>query len=165
MSDMATTIPDQWPEIDVNILTPQAILRYQASQLKKKTRGLLDAELSVTTVGSKSSLQLDLIAPALNGYRHRVLAARFETEMVYPATVWADCYEPPAGSLVKGDYSQPQILSLLRAPEPNYREASSEREFLGIVAEVLRSKEVRALIDSLIARSNEQKPVQEPPAA
>jgi hypothetical protein len=151
MSDMATTIPDQWPDIDVNILTPQAILRYQASQLKKKTRGLLDAELSVTTAGNKSSLQLDLIAPALNGYRHRVLAAHFETEMVYPAIVVADCYLESTGSLA--------------FPYPGHREASTEREFLEIVAEVLRSKEVRALIDSLIARSNEQKPVQEPPTA
>jgi hypothetical protein len=151
MNDMATTIPDQWPEIDVNILTPQAILRYQASQLKKKTRGLLDAELAVTTAGNKSSLQLDLIAPALNGYRHRVLAAHFDTEMVYPARVVADCYSEP-GSLADFDRG-------------GHREASTEREFLEIVAEVLRSKEVRALIDSLIARSNERKPIQEPPAA
>jgi hypothetical protein len=132
-------------------------LRFQASRLTEKSRGLLEGAVAVTDGPQKTSIQLDLIAPAVNGYRHRLLTAEYRTDLAYPVRVWAECYEVPRGSLVKGNYGVGDDVGYnpARVTETNYRIAASERDFLDVVAEVLRSAEVRSIIDSLIARSNE----------
>ncbi len=48
---MANAIPDLWPDeiAELDVLTPVAILRVQAGQLRQKTRGLVEADVGTMT--------------------------------------------------------------------------------------------------------------------
>jgi hypothetical protein len=148
---MSTSIPDLWPEdLSVNILTPAAILKGQAAKLAEKTKGLLEAEvttseepraaagpLDLTRTDAQSTgntlivHDFDLIAPALQNYRHRVMVAKHSAALCYPASVMSE--------------------ALIHGPIV----ANSEQEFIQLVGTILQSVAVRAVIQSLIARSNE----------
>ena len=145
---MSAIIDDLWAEdIEVNVLTPLAILRAQEGPLERKTRGILKATvLTVSGEGSRIQHQSDLIAPVL-GYGETLLTAE-HSENVYPVEVTAKCFT-----------DTPKALRSFEAPAPGEREdtlvASTDTEFTGLVREVLRSRYVRSLMQSLIARSNE----------
>jgi hypothetical protein len=151
---MTIAIPDLWSDdIKVDVVTPLAILRAQTGPISRKTKGILEAE--VTTISSEAGRvrhQLDLIASVLDGYRHRLLAATHERDLVYPVTVEAECFKPAPTS---GDIGE--ALESVTVPEPDWRpRAYTEQEFIDLVSKALRSGEVRSIIQSLIARSNER---------
>ena len=131
------TIPDLWSDdIKVDVVTPLAILLAQVGPMQRKTKGLLQAEVTTTTSnGGWVKHQLDLIAPVLDGYRHRLLAATHERDLVYPVQVDAECFEVSSAEA----------------------RAHTEEEFIGIVSIALHSHQVRSIIQSLIARSNERR--------
>ena len=130
---MAISIPDLWPgDLTVDVLSPLAILRAQASLLEQKTKGLLRAEVTTNVVEKKDvQHQFDIVAPALNKYRYRVLVASHKPDLVYPVVIrWSpDAYEI--------EYSESELLHAL--------------------GNILSSVSVRSVIDSLIAKSNEAK--------
>ena len=141
---MTKTIPDLWPDdIRVDVRTPLAILKTQASLLSSKTRGLLIAELLTTTTSTKQWIQyqLDIVAVPLKHYRVSILTARHRIDEVYPVTVHSRAFghEP--------EYE-----------EAGNREATTEEEFITLLRFVLRSGLVRSLIQSLIVRVNEVQP-------
>jgi hypothetical protein len=150
---MSTTIPDLWSDdIKVTVLPPVAILRAQEGLLASKTQGILQAKLTTTESERLVQHQLDLIAPSLNFYRERLLSATHDREMVYPVTVTAACFSPRPRDLGE---ALAQVASVPVGLARNQRQAASQDEFIGLVREVLQSGEVRSLIQSLIARSNE----------
>jgi hypothetical protein len=156
---MAATIPNLWSDdIKVDILTPLVILRSQAGLLGQMTRGLLEAEVStVTSDTGVVQHHLDLIAPALR-YRHRVLAVKHSRELVYPVAVEAECFQPKPKSWTTGEIPAPSKPSSFPVdPEDGRPKANTEQEFIDLVSKVLHSSEVRSIIQSLIARSNEQR--------
>jgi hypothetical protein len=129
---MADTIPSLWPQsIKATVLTPLAILRTQAYALRQVTKGVLEGKVSSVEAENMVEHQLDAFAPALD-YRHRILSVRHEQEMAYPATV---------RSAVLGSYGE---------------KVSDDDGLTKLLAKVLGSDQVRAVIASLIARSNEQ---------
>jgi hypothetical protein len=140
---MTTAIPDLWSDdIRVDVLPPVTVLRAQEGLLATKTQGILQAKLLTSATESLVQHSLDLIAPALNFYRVSLLSATHDREMVYPVTVTAQCWFSeflPAGA----------------EPIEKRRVAATAEEFIDLVREALRSTEVRGLIQSLIARSNE----------
>jgi hypothetical protein len=155
---MSTTIPDLWSDdIRVDILTPLVILRSQESLLSRKTQGMLEAK--VTTVANETWVQhqLDLLAPALDYYRVTLLTAKHQRDAVYPVTVAAPCFAPKPGPFSQGPAGS---LRFPGGPPPDQREAAGQEEFIELVKQVLRSPEVRAIIQSLIARSNELRGVE-----
>ena len=86
------TIPDLWPTnaLKMNVLTPVAILRTQATRLGQKTGGVLVGDVTVTTgQNNQVVLGLELIVPALNNYRYRLLSVRHAQDAIYPAEVSA----------------------------------------------------------------------------
>jgi len=140
---MTTTIPDLWSDdIRVDVLPPLVVLRAQEGLLAKKTQGILQAKLLTSETETLVQHSLYLIAPALNFYRVSLLSATHEREMVYPVTVTAQCwfseFLPDGGEEIE-----------------KRRVAATEEEFIDLVRQALRSTEVRGLIQSLIARSNE----------
>ena len=141
---MATKIPNLWSQKDVKVevLSPLAILRTQAANLEQMTQGLIEAEV-VTSTGDKGETvyQLDITAPVLGGYRHRLLAVSHQKDMVYPVNFAAT----PGGVL------QNVSPHGYRA----YTSAQTEAEFLKNLGEILQSPIINALIQSIIARSNE----------
>ena len=134
---MATAIPDLWSDdIDVSVLTPIAILRKQADLLRQKTKGILEVDVTMLTSDkNKVLIHFDIVAPALASYRHRLLEVTHKREFAYPAFVAAVCFEHLGFQT---------------------RQADTEEEFMVIVSDVFRSGETRSVLQSLIARSNEE---------
>jgi hypothetical protein len=151
---MAATIPDLWPTsaLKIDILTPIAILRSQATRLSQKTQGLLVAETTVTT-GSNNQIMLGLevVAPALNNHRQRLLSVQYTKDEIYPARVSA------RGFRITETTRSTSLLSADKTITKSVDEktAYSDNEFIKIVQEALQAPETVALLQSLIARSNE----------
>jgi len=153
------TIPDLWSDdIKVDVVTPLAILRAQVGSIQRKTKGLLQAEVTTTTSDAGwVRHQLDLIAPVLDGYRHRLFAATHEKDLVYPVKIEAECFRPESPE----DFAQ--LFSAVTKFQKDERPtAQTEQEFIELLSQVLHSGEVRSIIQSLIARSNERQ--ERPPA-
>lgn len=159
---MSTTLPDLWSDdIRVDILSPVAILRAQEGPLVQKTQGLLRASVSSSSTDEWEQHELDLIAPALGGYRVGLLSAKHRKDMVYPVIVTSKALLPkedayslfprillPNFSLAVAEVSKEGLSR-------DQREAATQQEFIELVRTVLRSGMVRAIIQSLIARSND----------
>ncbi len=132
---MPATIPDLWPEtFNVDGLPPVVILKAQASKLAEKTMGIVEAEV-ITDItdewGANTKVHsLDLIAPALGNYKHRVLQLVHRDLLVYPLRIRA----------MEGEQE---------------RSVQDQSALIQAVSEILRSPGVKNVIDSLIVRSNE----------
>jgi hypothetical protein len=122
---MGEEIPNLWPaEVSVKVLSPVAILRAQVPRLAQLTKGILLAEITSEDSRDHVRHSFDVIAPALENYRHRLLFVQHAKQLVYPVQV-------------------------------DSHEAASQDEFMKLVADILNSPEVRSVLHSLIARSNE----------
>jgi hypothetical protein len=167
---MTATIPNLWPEdIKVDVLPPLTILKYQAAKLREITKGILEAE--VTTVSGPEDFathRLDLIAPVLEGRSTRVLSVTHRVDF-YPVVLEAECFRPkPAPTTFGHVLGTAGIAASVAAalgskvpptwPNPDdWRPvANDQEELLKRIGEVLKSRQVRATIDSLIALSNEK---------
>ncbi|MGL4554106.1 MAG: hypothetical protein ACRC33_23330 [Gemmataceae bacterium] len=159
---MTGTIPSLWPDdISVPVLSPLRILRTQEAALEKQTGGMLRGKLSTVESDGSTVYHLDVLAPALENYRARVLSAMHEQGRYYPITVTAKSFDPKVAASLrfgKGDASMARTLApLIEAiGGPPERVASTGQEFMELVGAALRSGEVRSLIQSLIAQINEQ---------
>jgi hypothetical protein len=128
-------------DVEVEVLSPLAILRIQAASLSKKTHGLLEAEVVTATTPKTAAHELQLIAPALGGERRTVLTVVHAVNEPYPATVEAAVFEPDAGSPDPNDDRRPT--------------APTVQEFKDLIKRAIQSKPVRAAARSLLARSEE----------
>lgn len=136
-----TTIPDLWPSeaLKVDVRTPAAILRAQAAQVRPNTKGILVADVTTTKSDSGSVIMaLEILAPSLDNYRHRLLDVQYNQDEIYPAIITA-----------KG------LKDTQRGASVERKTAYSEGDFIDILMEVLNARETIALLQSLIARSNE----------
>ena len=159
-----------WPDdIKVDVLSPLTILRYQAAELRKLTKGRLEADV-VTTTGQEDFVvhRLEIVARQLGDRRYGVLTVTHRAAF-YPVVLEADCFRPKETRTlahVLGEHvaAVTAMSSALNAeinppwpPKDDWRPAANDQdEFLKRVAEVLRSPAVRATIDSLLALSNEK---------
>jgi hypothetical protein len=160
---MSAVLIPQWPdEIRVDVLSPLAILRQVEPTLKERTKGILTTEITTTSAKDVVEHHLDLIAPLIE-YRITILAARHHSVMVYPVTVKSRAFAPAERGRV-ADIFMPgfstiaaisAITKKLSEPPDDERDAASQQEFAKLVQEVLHSPYVRALVNSLIARSND----------
>jgi hypothetical protein len=140
---MPSRIPDLWPDdISTEVLTPLAILRAQVPGLERRTKGLLEVDLNSVEKEKEVVHNFDLVAPALDRFRERILVVTHERNRVYPATLEAAVF------LRK---SRPENFLGSSLAE----RAMSQDDFIRLMKEVIRSPEVRSSIESLIARSNE----------
>jgi hypothetical protein len=168
---MTATIPNLWPDdIKVDVLPPLVILRAQASKIHQLTKGVLLGEVTSTEDSDGFvTHRLDLIAPALDNRRARILSVTHR-EGFYPVVIEAECFRPkapprprsrPAGEVTSRFFGSSEW------PDPkDWRPiGGGQDEFIRRVGEVLKSKEVRAVIDSLLALSNEKNQPAEEPAA
>jgi hypothetical protein len=124
---MSQTIPNLWSEKDikVEVLSPLAILHTQATNLEQMTKGLIETEITVVTSDKGETVyQLDLIAPALGGYRHRLFAISHHKDMVYP---------------VKFVLPEGQAMPLYARLDGVGEIAETEAAFLEKLGEVLKS--------------------------
>lgn len=73
-----------WPDFQVDVVTPVAILRTQAGYLEQKAQGLLRAEVTQEQQEGDIVYNLDIVAPGAHGYRLRLLRVLHAAEMPYP---------------------------------------------------------------------------------
>jgi hypothetical protein len=159
---MSATIPVLWSDdITVDVLSPVAILRSQTGPLSQITKGLLEAGIeTITSDSGKVQLQFDLVAPVLNNFRRRILLATHQKDLVYPVVVEAECFiSEDSSPILRGIARIQSPLQVTNQLLEGQRRAATDQEFIKLVGEVLRSPQVRSLIQSLIARSNDQKSI------
>ena len=168
---MAGRIPNLWPTetVSVSTLSPLAILRTQAENLTELTQGLLIGEVTTDDRQEKGVYHhFDMIAPALDGYRHRILTVKHDPSMLYPVSYSVakrqSLVAPPAKTKVASGISSGVTLStfsdMLAAahPEAIGPVVNTEAEFIQVLKEAFSSGYVLSVINSLIARSNEAQP-------
>src|SRR5207244_13081321 len=92
----------RWPPVlKPNILTPAAILQQQAQALGEQTKGVLVGAVvkGSSPDTSKVLLHLDIIAPALDNYRRRILSAHHEANAAHPVFLDSPVLPDPSLSL------------------------------------------------------------------
>jgi hypothetical protein len=105
------------------------------------TKAILVGEVETETGERMTQHRLVVVAPACNGYRHTLITVIHSTDLPYPAEVQAE----PLWD----------VFSM-------YPSASTDDELRALLAKALQSDKTKALILSLIAKSNE---AATPPAA
>ncbi len=173
---MPDALVSLWPDdIKVDVVPPVTILRVQASEIGRITKGILRGEVGTTTgAGDMVSHRLDLVAPSLTGRRVGVLNAIHRADF-YPVVVEADCFRPKrinpqeyrqkatellASQISGRDLRTDVPLPIWPHPDDWRPVAANQDDFIKRVGEVLRSMHVRAAIDTLIALSNERSAVE-----
>ena len=133
---MSQNIRSLWSvDIKGTVLSPSTILKGQADALAIQTGGILLAEIVEDhDEDGDVSLSFDLVAPALQGSRHRILRVIHKPGLPYPAWVEAETLRSAYGAMVK---------------------TYTDHEFTETVAEVLKSGQVSSVAQSLVARANE----------
>ena len=133
---MSQNIQSLWsPDIKATVMSPSTILRGQAEALALQTGGVLLAEVRSEELDeNETAILFDLVAPALQGSRHRILRVSHAHGLPYPAWVEAEVFE-------NLPYSR--------------KYARSDLAFTQVVAEVLNSPPVLSVAQSLVARANE----------
>ena len=167
---MSTIIRDLWPE-DIKseeVISPQAILEYQAKRLEARTNGRLAAHVVRSATKDRIVLGFEVESP-LAGSRVRLFAAQHRLDFEYPVAV-----VPPDDSLP--EYLQERFYrpSWQEAHSPAYDEppsgewvenkwvASSPAEFSKMVENVLAQRAVKATVLSLLSRASREQPTDEP---
>jgi hypothetical protein len=140
-------IPNLWPgEFKVDVQTPYTILRIQANLLGKMTSAILVGDVETESVEKKTQHRLVVVAPAYHGYRHNLVVAIHNPDLPYPAEVRSQSLHARQGYI--------PIPVVTFSPD-GYPIVNSDDEMRAVVAHALRSDETKALILSLIAKSNE----------
>lgn len=141
---MADEVASYWPDdFSVKVLSPLAVLRIQAGTLSTKTHGVLTGEVVTAKTPKTVAHELQLIAPALEGERRTILTVTHAAKDPYPATLEAAVFKPAEDKLVFEEWRPV---------------AATTQEFAELVKKVLQSKQVRGVIESLLARSQEGGP-------
>ncbi|ODA28760.1 hypothetical protein [Planctopirus hydrillae] len=133
---MATSqIPDLWSDqILPAVATPKSLLEMQAKKLATHTNGLVVAEVTRSErTADTVSHHLVVRAPVRN-FSQEVLEIRHHKMVVYPCTIHAE---------------------ELESEFADEAEAYSPQQVLDALAQVLRSPRIVALVNSLVALSND----------
>lgn len=160
---MPDMIPDLWPaDVVTTVVTPLAIMRFQAGQLRQRTGNLLQGDIQTEADFDKGWTQhhFELVAPALDHYRYRLFTARHRADLVYPVVVESACIEGEGEGEARFPVVTQALQSALKRTGPP--EAATQQEFIELVGNIFRSKKARSVIHSLIARSNDLGGEQQP---
>jgi len=119
--------------VNVEIRPPISFLKEQASALTKETKGLLQGQVVVQSSGTPSLIaSLDIVAPALNGYRVRVVTITHALAF-YPLSL-------------KNELTNQQVA------------VSSESVFATVLRQFLSSTQVHNVVGALIAQIKASEP-------
>jgi hypothetical protein len=125
------TSQNLWGELQlVALAQPVTILRQQATKLGELTKNILTGEVRQLVSGASSFLlyALEVVAPAVGGYRHRVLAIQYALLTPYPLLITG------AGN---------------RRPV----QCETEEEFIQNLASILQSDDIQQPIRTLLTLS------------
>lgn len=134
---------DLWPDslLVEDVMTPLAILRFQAARLEQRTKGKLKAEIHNLSSGKGGNrYSFRLIAPLLENYTCELFSMWIPSQRVYPAEVYWD-----GATGVTGPFDDTPVDG-----------ANSQAEFEQILSRIFQSSTATAIVQSLIAMSNEK---------
>lgn len=144
---------DLWPvDIDVDALSPLMILNQQAEILAKRTKGLVRGDISIDErTDEVSEILFDLLSPAAS-YRQRILTIRQSGDLVYPALITSHVFVD-LGQGITPEFGDKWSVD----PKEIYlsRLAYTPKALENYLSLIFSSLEVKAIILSLIARSNQ----------
>jgi hypothetical protein len=154
---------DLWPpDVEVkDVVSPVAIMRYQANQLRVRTRGLLEGDVRSITSEEQAVVchEFDIVAPSLGGYRYNLFSATHRMDLVYPVSVVFQAAAPSIpGTSVAIEGVGPtmvQAVSRLTGLTSSGKKAATQTEFVDVIREILSSPHAKSVIHSLIARIND----------
>ncbi len=111
--------------------------------------------LTESRVKDRVQHRLVIIAPAYNGYRYTLITALHHPDFFYPAEVRANAL---AKKVRREEPFIPRVLY-----DTVYPNANSDDEMQALVRDALQSEDTKAVILSLIAKSNEARIAPFPP--
>jgi hypothetical protein len=163
-----------WPVTKINVLSPIAILRQQATYLREATQGILEAEVAVVKGDPWTITSFWIIAPALDRYRFELFKIAHQYSDLYPVDVSCDGL---FNDLREGDYSNllvtnletynPFVNTYFELDHPPFEVpsgpmadtvrvvASSQDDFMLVLEKILASSRTERTLHSLIARTND----------
>ena len=149
---MSRDLTSLWSDqIRPKILSPRAILKAQAEALAQQTGGLLLAEIKENQLDNGMvKLDFSIVAPALEGYRHRVLTVAHQMDLPYPSVVDSQIFRH-----LHPDSRESLQRALETGKLPLAYRADSDEEFIQFVQQILTSSSVLSVAQSLIARASE----------
>ena len=168
---MSSIQRDLWPD-DIRsqeVLSPEEILKFQAKQLEERTNGLLAGDVVRHENGDRIVLGFEVVARRAD-VRARLFEVHHRLEYEYPALIVAPdeklpeylrdrVYHPSMGDALQGMAATTVSQALKKPGEwvENEWIASSPKEFSEKVKAVLARPGVKAVVISLLARSNPPK--------
>jgi hypothetical protein len=160
---MVIEIPDLWGQIDVAAVSPIAVLRHQAGQLRHRTKGLLEAEVTTSVPkDGRVSHRFVIIAPALDRSRTVLFEASHQQNFVYPVEIafspWIKENQEKFFASRREEYGLSSTSAVAYRPEElpdGIRAASSQDQFIALLRKLFSSDYTNALVSSLLARIND----------
>ena len=156
-----------WPATKINVLSPIAILRQQATYLREATQGILEAEVAVVKGEPWTITSFWIIAPALDRYRFELFKIAHNVTDPYPVQIscaglfatdrinlreflvtYAEFDTPFTVSNPEDEPDDPITDTILVV-------ASSQDDFMRILENILASPRTERTLHSLIARTND----------
>jgi hypothetical protein len=140
---------DLWPEdmLTLQVLTPISILKFQAVRLTEKSRGMIEGRIRTSILANQLSHSFLLVAPFLDGYECELLQIRHFLDLVYPVRIyWRGA---PSIQSIAGDM-------VILTEDERCEIANSQFELEQILAKVLGAKDTLAIVQSMLAQSNEK---------
>ena len=141
---MTTKNEDLWPALDLgSTVTPLSILREQAGLLTQRTQGRLRAEVETWTAGEFVTIALNIVVPALGGYKYTLF------------TIHHDPTEPE-GYPVFVD-TAPKALFPPGLPDENLSlggRINNENDFRNWLRLTFASEEVTRIVKSLYGQAS-----------
>jgi len=108
------TTENLWGELEpVDFAQPVMILRQQATKLGELTKNILKGDVRLIQAGGPTvGYALEVLAPAVGGYRHRVLAIQYALLAPYPLEIMGEGNRLPVQCETEEDFIQnlPSIL-------------------------------------------------------
>ena len=164
---MSEPIRNLWPVTKINVLSPIAILRQQATYLREATQGILEAEVAVVKGEPWTISSFWIIAPALDRYRFELFKIAHNVTDPYPVQIscaglfatdrinlreflvtYAEFDTPFTVSNPEDEPDDPITDTILVV-------ASSQDDFMRILEKILASPRTERTLHSLIARTND----------
>ena len=170
---MSTVIRDLWPE-DIkfdDVISPEEILEHQAQRLEARTNGLLIAHVVKLVGEDRTVIGFEVESPRAAS-RIRLFEVQHRLDYEYPVSITPPddelpdflrerVYAPSVGELHALASSVASRMMGKGEWVENKWVASSPAEFTELVQEVLAQPAVKAVVLSLLSRSNRAQPTAE----
>ncbi len=150
---MDNSVPNLWPNIEVKVLSPVAVLKQQAHQLSSVTKGVLEAEVRSLHF-EKGSVRHDFVITAKAiGYSHVLFSASHDRELVYPVALKFKQWDDQARlEFIK---SREGILHRSEEIPDGDKFAPGPDELKNHLQAIFHSDQAKSVVMSMIAKSND----------